>query len=808
MAGLGNDVRYALRTLVRNPGFAITAALVLALGIAANSVTFSFVNSFFLRSLPVDQPERIVRIYTTYEHGPRYFTVSYPDYQDAADLDEIFSGVLADRPAPLHLSAGGRHERIWAYIVSANYFSVLGVQPALGRFFRPGEADVPGRQPVVVLSHGFWQRRFGGDRGILGVTIALNGHPFTVIGIAPEGFHGVNVGLRAELWVPAMMEGQLSPGFRSLEHRGARGYFVIGRLRPEVEIDRARAAVEVLAARLQQAYPSSNRGISFTVLPEAESGLHPMVRRGFLGFAVALALVMSLVLLLACTNVAGLLLARAASRRSEIAVRLALGASRARIVRQLLTESTILWLIAGGIGVSIAAATVRVLGSVELPTDRPLFINVGMDVRVLGFSILATVLTGTVFGLAPALSGSKADVMGALRQSGGRPGFRSPLRRAMVAGQVALCLVLLIGAGLCLRSLFNAQQIDLGFDPGGVAMASIDLATQGYEKEKSRRFLRDLEARISNLPGVESVGLANRIPFELNIIRTSVGPVGENAPRLPSVDWATVDRGYFQTLRMPLREGRVFSDLDTEQAASVVVINETLVRRFWPNRTAVGRHLRVSGTTREVIGVVKDGKYLTLGEEPTGFVYVPFEQEGGASMTLVVRGAGHPAAVLARVRQQVSAMDETLPLYNVRTMQEHLAIAMVPVGASAALLGFFGALALLLASVGLYGMLAFAVTQRTHEIGIRRALGAANFDVIGLVTGQAMSPVLFGVLAGMALALLTSPVLRSLLYGIGPTDPIAYGTAATVLLFTAGVACWVPASRAIRIEPAAALRQE
>ncbi len=801
MAGLGNDLRYALRILVRNPAFAVTAALVLAFGIGASSVVFSFVNSVLLRPLPVQEPRRLVRIYTTYANGPRFFTVSPADYLHVCGLRQIFSGVLADEPAPMHLRAGGRSERIWVYNVSGNYFTVLGLTPALGRFFLPEEGEAPDGHPVVVVSHGFWKRRFGGDPGVLGTTVALSGRPFTVIGVAPTGFHGVNVGLRPELWVPVR-----------LEDRGGRGHFVIGRLQPGVTIEQARAALSALGRQLQESEPAAHRGITFTVLPEVEGGVHPLVRDAFVGFGAALTTAVALVLLLACTNVAALLLARAAGRRKEVGVRLAVGASRYRIVRQLLIESGLLWLVAGVLGTCLAVAAVKALVAVELPLDRPLFVDVGVDVRVLAFSIGATALTGIVFGLVPALAASRTDVIENLRETGRALGFRSPFRSTLVAGQVALCVVLLIGAGLSLRSLSNAHRMDLGFDPEGVAMASVNLELQGYDDRTSEPFWRELVVRLATVPDVESVGLANRVPFELNIIRLPAAVPGEEHRGLPSVDFAVVDRGYFETMRISLRGGRVFSDGD-EAGALEVVVNETLARQLWPSRGALPKPLMVGGALHSVVGIVKDGKYMTLGEESTPFLYLPFRRQSAGGMTVLVRtstklAAGAPEAILPRMRHEISTLDPQLPVHNVKTMREHLTIGMVPAGVSAGVLGLFGGLALLLAAVGLYGLLAHSIVQRTHEIGIRRALGAEDEDVIRLVVRQAMAPVVAGLCAGLGLGFLVSPVLGSLLYGIRPADPVAHAAAVVALLLTAVVACGLPAYRAARIEPMAALREE
>ena len=801
MGGLAGDLRYAARVLSKNPGFALTATLVLAFGVGASAVGFSFLNSVLLRPLPVPESERLVRIYSTYSGGPRFFTLAPADYVHVRGLRKVFSGVLADEPVPMHLRASGRSERIWADNVSGNHFAVLGLKPEAGRFFLPDEAEAPDRQAVVVLSHGFWKRRFGGDPAVIGTTVGLGGRPFTVVGIAPPEFHGVNVGLRPDLWVPVRVE-----------EREGHGQFVMGRLQPGATMGEARAALQLLARQLQASEPASHRDISFSVLPEVEGGVHPLVRASFVDMSAALSAAVALVLLLACANVAGLLLTRAARRRKEISVRLAVGAGRARVVRQLLVESGLLWLLAGTLGTGVAAAAIRALAAIELPLDRPLFLDIAMDVRVLAFAVGATALTGVVFGLLPAVWASKTDVVSGLRDTGLQPGSRSRFRASLLAGQVVLCVVLLTGALLSARSLSHAQRIDLGFDPEGVAMASVDLGLEGYDDQGSGPFWRELLSRVSSVPGVAAVGLANRVPFELNIIRLPVEAPGDLGAGLPSADFAVVDRGYFETMRIPLRHGRFFAEGE-EAGALEAVVNETLARRLGWDGGAAERPLRVGEATYRVVGIVKDGKYLTLGEDKVPFVYLPFRGQETDAMSVLVRRSTTPAgpsseALLVQLRQAIGALDPGLPVHNLKTMREHLEIAMVPAGVGAGALGLFGAFALLLASVGLYGLIAHAVGQRTHEIGVRRALGAQDRDVIHLVVREAMTPVIVGLASGLGLGLLAAPVLRNVLYGVAPTDPVAHASAVLALVLTALLASSLPAYRATRIEPMAALREE
>lgn len=812
MTGIGNDITYGLRSLMRSPGFAIPAILVLGLGIGASTAAFTVGNGLFLRPLPVEAPARLVRIYTHHGSGSPYFTISYPDYTDIEALQDVFSGVLVDKPIALSLSAGGRNERIWGYAVSGNYFTVLGVLPKLGRLFSSQETSAPGRDPVVVLSHGLWQRAFGGRPEILGESIALNGRPFTVIGIAPQGFHGTNLGLRPELWAPVTMEEQLTPGLRTLDSRGSRGYFSMARLASGAGVEAARARLDILARQLQRAHPETNRGLTFTVIPEGAGRLHPMVRGAVLGFSGIVDMVVVLMLLLACANVAGLQLTRLASRRKEIGIRLALGASRYRIIRQLLLECLLLSAVGGAVGLVVVFAVPDVVSSLELPTDRPLFFDLHVDARVLLFCSSLAILTGVLFGLAPALTASRPDLIGVLKGSTSPGGFRRSRSRAvLVAGQVTLSTVLLIGTGLFLRSLQNAHRVDMGFDPDGIAMMSIDLQLAGYDRDRGGSFWSRLLDRVSALPGIESTGLATAVPLDLNIVRTSVIPEGFEPPPdagPPFIDFAAVDGGYFWTLRIPLLAGRFFQDPDKDASNPVAVVNDTLARQFWPDESALGKRLIFEkGVTREVIGVVKGGKYLTLGEDPRPYLYLPITRSNGAA-TLVIRASGDPSRALAIAHREAEALDRTVPAYDAKTMKEHLGIALLPARAGAIVLGAFGTLALLLAALGLYGTLAYTVAQRTSEIGIRRALGARDAEIVALVVRQAIPVVAAGLATGVAVALATSRVMRGLLYGVSAHDPLAVVAAVAVFGAAAVTACVIPARRAARIEPMEALRCE
>jgi predicted permease len=808
MPDLWKDLAYGVRTQLKTPAATAAVVVTLAFGIAASTVAFSLLNSFFIRPLPVREPERLVRIYTDYPDGPRHFTVSYPDYLDMRELDEVFEGVCAEEPVPLSLGDAGAYERVWGERVSPGYFSLLGVRPAHGRFFAADEDGVPGGAPLAVIGHGLWLRRFGESRHVLGQTLLLNARSYVIIGVAPEGFQGTNLGLFPDVWLPVLPESE------TLGSREARGHFVMGRLKPDVTLEASRAALELLARRLAGSYPASNQGLRFGVLSEADGRIHPQARRGILGFSGVLLVVALLVLLLACANVAAVQLARTLSRQKEVALRLALGASRGRVVRQLLTEGAFLSLLAGGLGVALAWLVTGVLSAVPLPTARgaPLAFNLGLDARVLGFSVLVAASTAVLFGLTPALQASRFDLIALLKRGVAAPGARpSRLGSALVAVQVGLSMVLLIGSGLFLRSLVNAYRVDLGFDPTGVVVASVDLRPRGNGAEELMRSWRRLRGRVAAAPGIESVSLADRVPFEVNITTIAVAPEGHAPPAgsWPTIDFAVVDAGYFETMRIPLLEGRDFSERDTDRTAPVAIVNDVLARRFWPGRSAVGRHLIPrAGRPYEVIGVARRSRYLTLGEPPKPYLYLPLGQGPAPTSTVVARGKGDATTLLRELREAVRSFDDTAALYDVATLSDRMRLAFLPATSGAGVLNVMALVALVLTSVGLYGTLAHTVQGRTHEIGVRRALGAQNLSIIWLVVKQELLPAGLGLTLGGILGFLASQLVSGLLYGIEATDLFAFGLAPAVLVVVCLLACWMPALRATRIEPAVALRHE
>ncbi len=824
METLWHDIRYAARTLAKSPGFAAVAVLTLALGIGANTAIFSVVNAILLRPTPVHKPEELVALYTSDFSGPRYGASSFPDYVDFRDRSDVFSGLVAYQFTPFSMTVGEASERVFGEVVSGNYFSVLGVQPARGRGFLPEEDRTPGAHPVVVVSYALWQNRFGGDPALVGRTLVLNGHPFMVAGIAAEGYSGLLRGLRADLWVPMMMVQQALPGSADLTSRGNRSSFILGRLRPGANLEQAQAQMDVVAGQLHQAYPRQWTDVQgqarvVTVVAEREARVFPGVRGAVMGFFALLMSVVGLVLLVACANLANLMLARASARRREIAIRLALGAGRVRLLRQLVTESLLVSLLGGVVGLVLAAWGSGLLMAFRPPLPFPLELQLTLDGSVLVFTFAVAVVSGLLFGLAPAWTASRHDLLWALKEEG-TPATASVrmgrLRGAFVVAQVTLSLLLLVGAGLFLRSLRNATTIDPGFDPKNLLITSVDLRLHGYDEAKGLAFYREVGDRLRALPGVEAVGLAGGLPLSLGGTRRGITISGYTSKpgEDTEVSTATVGPGYFEAMRIPILRGRGITATDMAGSPRVALVNEAFARTYWPGQEPLGKRIQMGvdvgadTPSWEVIGVAKDGKYVTLGEEARPFFYLPLLQFYSSSAEIVVRTGRTPMAQLPAVRGAVQRIDRTLPLLDPRTMTQHLGISLFPARVAGWLLGSFGGLALLLAVLGIYGVSAYLVEQRTREIGLRMALGAAPADILRLVVAQGLRLTLVGIVLGVAAALGVTQLLTGLLYGISPADPITFGGVVLLLGTVAFVACYVPARRATRVDPMVALRYE
>ncbi len=820
MQTLWRELRYGARMLAKNPGFSLIAVLTLALGIGANAAIFSLVNAVLLRPLPVADPARLVSVSLVKRQGAGLGLFSYLDYEDFRDRNEVLSGIAAYRFAPMNLGdaagRGGDNERVWGYLVSGNYFDVLGVKATVGRTFSPEEDRTPDAHPVVVLSYGCFERRFGADPGIVGRTITLNGRQFTVIGVTPEGFIGTEHFFAPEIWAPSMMQSWIDPGAGKLRQRGGSGWFTVGRLRPGVSAVDAQGALAALAAELGREYPPHDERMTVQLTPPGL--VIPAARTPVLGLSGLLMVTVGMVLAVACANLAGLLMARVTVRRQEIAIRMALGAGRWQIVRQLLIESTLLAGLGGSFGLLPAFWIADAVMALRPPLDFAIKIEVRMDWRVLSFTMLLSLLTGVLFGLIPALQTTKTDLAPALKNEALMAGYRrSRLRNSLIVAQVSLSFVLLIAAGLMARSLQSVQTLGPGFETEHAAVMSVNLSLQGYDEARAQEFYRQLTARVESLPGVRSASITSFLPLSLHYLGVGVYPEGQapaRVARVPEAMLGSVGLNYFASMGIPLIAGRDFTAQDKKDAPSVAIINETFARRFWPGQSAVGKrfHVGSEGPLVEVIGVARDGKYFSLSEEPRPFIYRPLLQSyiGDASNdgTLIVRTVGDPGAIIAAVRHEIQRLDASLPVFNVKTLTEHSRLALFPLRFGAALVGGFGLLALALAAIGIYGVMAYAVAQRTYEIGIRMALGARNRDVLKLVVKQGMILALIGLAIGLVASLALGRLMRNLLFGVSATDPLTFTLISLLLASVALLACWIPGRRATKVDPIEALRYE
>ncbi len=807
------DLRYGARLLLKNPGFTLIAVITLALGIGANTAIFTLLDKVLIRTLPVEQPQQLVALTKDDSGAPVSF--SYPMYAELRARAEGLAGLAAYVQQPFSLSDSGATERVIGQIVSGNYFAVLGVRPALGRGFLPEEDRTPGTHPVVVISHGLWQRRFGADPAVLGKTVNLNNYRYTVVGVAPAEFTGTTRGIVSDVYVPALMQVQAQPGRNSkLEDRGSGWLYLFGRLKPETSRAQAQAALSALTEEAKRAFPGATDPARVFLTDGS---------RGFTGRVSDLTLplkllmgVVGFVLLIACANVANLLLARGATRRKELSVRLAIGASRFRIVRQLLTESLILTVLGGGAGLLVAVWLTNLLLSFQEQANFvPRTLDGSLDRRVLGFTLGLSLLVGIVFGLAPALQAAKSEFITALKQDTpllGTGARRFGLRNLLVVVQVALSLVVLIGAGLCVQSLRRLQAIDPGLEPAKVLTASFDLSLNGYNEARGQQFFAQLSERVAALPGVEAVSLARGVAFSAFVwIRSATieGYQPQPNERL-AFNFNVITPNYFHTLGTALVRGREFTPQDGATAPRVVIVNEATARRYWPGADAVGKRLKYGNVDQfaEVVGVVRDTRDKGLTADPRPAIYVPLLQQYAGDMTLHVRTATKAEALLAAIRREVQTLDGQLPVYNLKTLAEQKDGALYAERMAAALLTLFGLLALLLATIGLYGVLSYAVTQRTRELGIRLALGAQPREVLKLVIGQGLRLTLVGLLLGLATAFALTRLLEKLLFGVSATDPLTFAAVALLLAAVAFLACWVPARRAAQVDPLVALRHE
>jgi predicted permease len=814
MGNFGQDVRYGARMLLKRPGLSVIAVITLALGIGANTAIFSLVNTVLLRPLPVDKPEELVSLNSVSPTGENNIPAfSYPNYRDYRDRNDVLSGLLSYRFSPISVSNNGVNERMWAYLVSGNYFDVLGVKPAVGRFFTMEEDQAAGAHPVAVITYNCWQKRFGGSADAIGKDVIVNGRTFSIIGVAQAGFYGSEISYVPEMWFPMAMLSTIEPGRDYREDRDSANFFVQGRLKPGVTTSQAEAALKSIAAQLATEYPNENENKTVSLSPP---GLFGAFMRGpILGFAGVLMAVVGLVLLLACTNLANLLLARATERRKEIAIRLAIGASRNRLIRQLLTESVLLSILGGGIGLALAYWLVDAMTALRPPLDIPLSTSLHIDYRVLLFTGAISALTGVVFGLLPALQATRPDLVPALKDETSIAGYRrSWLRSGLVVFQVSLSMLLLICAGLVLRGLQQAQLMNPGFIAQHAIELGFDLSLQGYDAARTKTFNRQLLDRVRTLPGVQYAGVANFVPLSMSLNNNYIfveGAPQERGANIPSSMTGSASPGYMGALGVDLLEGRDFTDQDGDNRPRAAIVNETFARRFWPGESAVGKRFSFEGAAGpwiDVVGVIRDGKYFSLSEDPTPFVYANLRPENGSYLTLLVRTASDPQRMISAIRSEFQQLDSNLPVYSVRTMTDHMSLPLFPARVAAILLGSFGLLALILAAIGIFGVMSYSVSQRTREIGIRMALGASTPGILRLVVGHGFKLIGVGMGIGLIAAIAGTRLMSALLYGVSATDALTFGGIAVLLIGVAMLACYLPARRATQVDPMVALRCE
>jgi predicted permease len=814
------DLRYGIRMLLKSPGTSIVAVLALALGIGANTAIFSGVSAFLFRPLPVPQPDQLVRQFEISDGRGTSDDLSYPDFKDYRDQNTVFEGLVAETIVQTAISSQNQNDVIWGQVVSGNYFDVLRVKPILGRTFAPDEDQTPGASPVVVLSHSLWQRRFAADPNIVSKTVELNGRTYNVIGVAPESFKGTKFGLSLDFWAPMMMVEELfrSPGL--LKDRDSHWMNVFARLKPGVSRDQASTAMSTIAQRLNQAYPNERTSTTRVIMRTEQDGRWgdaAVVMKS--AGAIAMAIV-GLILLIACANVANLLLARAASRRKEIGVRLALGASRARVMRQLLTEGSLLSVLGGSLGLLLAYwITALMQGFIPVLPYNLVDDFFAIDARALWFTLVVSLLTGVVFGLAPAWHASNPQIVPVLKgvadvsETGKRR--RLTLRNSLVVAQVALSLLVLVCGGLFIKSFRNAQRMDPGFNAKSVLLVSLNPQFVGYDDEKTKAFYQQIIERAGALPGVSNASVARLIP--LGDSSNSNGPILKEGEKLApgsagrSIMNNVVSPGYFATLQLPLIAGRDFDQRDRKGAPLVVIINERMAEMLWPGEDAVGKRIFVGAESREaieVVGVARTGKYRALAEGPKPYYYSPMAQRGAGGMTLMVRTTNDPRSLISSIREEVKAIDTRLPLSSVKTMTEHMTWALWAPNMAATLALAFGVVALLLSAVGLYSVMAYVVSQRTREVGIRMALGARRLDVLKLITRHGIGLAMVGVVIGFGLSLALARALSTVLIGISAYDATTFIIVPLLLTLVAFIACLIPARRATKVDPLVALRYE
>ncbi len=832
MNTIWQDLRYGARILLKKPGFTLAAALTLGLGIGANTAVLSTVNGFIIRPLPVDRPEELVQPFWGSRKDPEVWnSFSYLNYVDLRDQNKVFSGLLAWQMISAGISdsasrsagAGARAEIIWGEVVSGNYFDVLGVKMALGRAFLPDEDRTVDTHPVVVLGNVLWQRRFNSDPGIVGRTVYLNSNPFKVVGVAPPSFEGVKYAIRQDFWVPLMMQTALGAYKEWPTNRGVSNLNLLGRLKPGVTMKQAEADLNLIAENLARLYPNTNAESKIQVVPQVEGRFSDV--SGFIKFTSVIALAVAvLVVLVACANVANLLLARAASRSREIGIRLAIGAGRFRIVRQLLLESLLLAVLGGAVGIFFAFWGTDLIRASVPPLPYPISIDFSPDLLVLKWMLIVSLLTGVIFGLVPSLIASRIDLVSIVKSDAagqlqrGRAG-RWNLHNLLVVAQVSISIIVLVCAGLFLKSLSRVRNADPGFSAENLITMRLDPGPFGYSDAEGKRFFSELLRRVESQPGVRAASLALFLPLGDNdTVRGPIVKEGDPQPQpgqgLP-IFANVVAPKYFETMKTPLVLGRDFTEHDNNDATKVAIVNQEFARRFYGGeQNAIGKRFWEWGVNTvlvEIVGVAKDGRYLNLYESPRPYIFMPeYQHDYNSQMTLLVSAnvSSDLKAVADGVRREIAQMDSRVPVFGLQMAERNLAYAYWGPRLAAGLATGFGLLALILAMMGLYSVMTYAVSRRTREIGIRVAIGAQARDVLRLVIGQGMLLVVAGVVIGLVGAFALTRVLSSLLFGVGATDPLTFIEITLLLIAVALLACWIPARRAMKVDPMIALRHE
>jgi predicted permease len=818
MRTLWQDVRFAARMLAKNAGLVAIAVLTLTLGIGANTAIFSLVNSLLLRPLPVKNPNQIMVLGFRQQHGPVLPEASYPDWEAISQQAESpFSSVIGSQLSSDAISLNGKSYSISTNYVTGNYFEALGLRPTLGRLFLPSEGKVPGADPVIVLGYSFWKAGLGGDPSIVGSKVLVDGRPFTVIGVAPQGFHGLVSILDTRAFLPYAMKATLDDSAELLTSARTRNLRIVGRIKPGVSIEQARAALGLVEHRLAQRYPEVEKDFEIEVYPERRARPAPAAAGPFLAASSLFLSLAGLVLVLACVNVANILLVRGTVRQREMAIRAALGGTRARLVRSLLTESVLLALMGGVAGMFLGQWLSQLLGSINIQTNLPVILDFSFDGRVFAYALAAALFTGFIVGIVPALRASHGNLNVILHQTGRSVSVgQHYLRSALVIAQVAGSLMLLVVAGLFTRSMAKVQHVDLGFDPSHVINFTADPSTIGYREPQGRVFFNQLLDRVRALPGVESASMAYSVPMGYyNSVSTlqiddSI-PSDDQEARMSQTNM--VSPGYFKTMRIPILRGRDFNDEDRKDTQAVAIINEEMARQYWPGQDPLGKHFVRNGKVNhplEVIGIAKNSYVNLMSTLAQPFFYIPISQDYISVETLQVRTTEAPESMIAPLQKEIASLAPGLPILNVETMTQGLytlpGLLIFQVGAG--LTATLGLLGLVLAVVGVYGVVSYVTTQRIHEIGIRMALGAQRADILRTVLRQGFIIVAIGVGTGLVAAFAAARLLRNFLVGVGAADPLTYAAVSCLLVFVALFACWVPARRATRVDPLVALRYE